>query len=283
MVYPCQVVIKILQNSNMMFFKTEIREVFNKKYLKIYLKDATQIEKVRKLLSNLPSVKNVNITENREKDLTIYPSKVYDAEETEAEITFALNSFFSGSELDPVFTDVGISTISDKGYSEIIKRINSFGKNLEKYKNLYDKFDEEGFRDFFLPHLNSISVKHTATGETFNKIGKTDILIQDENGNNIFIAECKLWKGEAAFLQAIDQLLSRYVTWRDEKVAIIIFNKDVKSFTGVISTSTSAITKHPLFNSYEGQRFPTSYSYTFRHPDDEKRIIKLELILFNCQ
>lgn len=267
----------------MKFFTIEIREIFNKKYLKVNLKDLSQLERVQKLLSDLPSIKTVNITQNKNRDLTIYPSSVYDVEETEAEISFALNNFFSGSPLDPVFTDVGISTISEKGYSEIIERINSFGKNLEKYKNLYDKFGEEGFRDFFLPHLNSISVKHTATGETFNKIGKTDILIQDDHGNNIFIAECKLWKGEIAFLQAINQLLERYVTWRDEKVAIIVFNKDVQNFTGVISTSTTAITKHPLFNSYEGQRFPTSYSYTFKHPDDDKRIIKLELILFNCQ
>ena len=266
----------------MKFFTIEITEVFKKKYLKVNLKDLNQIEKVQKLLSGLPSVKTANITEKKTKNLTIYPSSVYDAEETEAEIAFALNSYFNGSPLDPVFTDVGTSTISEKGYSEIIERINNFGKNLEKYKNLYDKFDEEGFRDFFLPHLNSISDKCTATGETFNKIGKTDILIQDGTGNNIFIAECKLWKGEVAFLQAIDQLLERYVTWRDEKVAIIIFNKTVKNFTGVISTSTTATTKHPLFNAYEGQRFPTSYSYTFKHPNDDKRIIKLELILFNC-
>jgi hypothetical protein len=44
-------------------------------------------------------------------------------------------------------------------------------------------------------------------GETFNFEGKTDILIRVE-ALNVFIAECKLWKGEKQFLATIDQLLS---------------------------------------------------------------------------
>jgi hypothetical protein len=57
-----------------------------------------------------------------------------------------------------------------------------------------------------------------ATGETFNFQGKTDILIRAQ-GKNIFIAECKFWKGEKVFLETIDQLLS-YLSWRDSKAAI---------------------------------------------------------------
>jgi hypothetical protein len=33
-----------------------------------------------------------------------------------------------------------------------------------------------------------------ATGETFNHVGKTDILIRHEN-KNVFVAECKFWGG----------------------------------------------------------------------------------------
>src|ERR1700738_805507 len=35
--------------------------------------------------------------------------------------------------------------------------------------------------------------------------GKTDILIR-KDGKNVFIAECKFWKGEKAFLETIDQI-----------------------------------------------------------------------------
>jgi len=47
--------------------------------------------------------------------------------------------------------------------------------------------------------------------------GKTDILTRVED-RNAFIAECKFWMGEKAFLAALDQLLS-YLSWRDTKTA----------------------------------------------------------------
>ncbi|WP_026191781.1 hypothetical protein [Methylosinus sp. LW4] len=70
-----------------------------------------------------------------------------------------------------------------------------------------------------------------ATGETFNATGKTDILIRSE-GQNIFIAECKFWHGEKGFVDTVSQLLS-YVTWRDTKTAVVIFNRN-KNLSGVI-------------------------------------------------
>ena len=95
------------------------------------------------------------------------------------------------------------------------------------------------------------------------------------------IAECKLWKGEKLLLNAIDQLLNRYVNWRDEKIALIVFNRDVKKFTDVIKTATKAIEGHKLCLQALGQGKETSYSFLFRNPDDETRTIKLELILFH--
>jgi hypothetical protein len=175
-----------------------------------------------------------------------------------------------------------ISSISDKAYSEIIERILEFGKNLEKFQSMYQNLDEEKFRDFFLPHLNAISKKHSGTGETFNKKGKTDILIQDNDSNNVFIAECKLWNGQAELKKAVDQLLERYVNWRDERTAIIIFNKEVKGFSDVISKAIDALKGHPRFETFIGHRKDSSYSFIFNHPEDSKKTVKLELILFNC-
>jgi hypothetical protein len=263
-------------------FTIEKRETYGKEYLKVFLRDKTKFQIVRTLLSELQSVKNVNITENNETDLTVYPSKLYLANETKKELEIALISYFSGSPIDPKINDEGLSHISDKAYYQIIEKISDYGHNLEKYKDLYDKFDEEGFRNFFLPYLNSISTNHTATGETFNKIGKTDILIQDGKGENVFIAECKLWKGEGEIENAINQLLERYVTWRDEKVAVIFFNKTVKKFGDVVEKAVNAFKSHKNFKQYVGKRNETSHSFIFTNPDDPNRKIKVELILFNC-
>jgi hypothetical protein len=140
---------------------------------------------------------------------------------------------------------------------------------------------EEGLRDYFLPCLNFVSKSHFAAGEAFNKRGRTDILVQDADGNNIFIAECKLWRGSAGLKEALDQLLERYVSWRDEKAALIVFNKDVAAFTELIGNAVQAVREHPNCMEFVGERNRTSFSYIFRHSDDPDRQIKLELILFN--
>lgn len=282
-------ILKLKSNRTVMtkHFDLEVRETFETPYLKVFIKDMSRFNEVSTILSGLSSIRKVNISESKaqgspERNLTVYPSRVHDISKTKQEVEFTLNNFFAGSKADPLFETETISAISDKGYSQIIERILTFGKNLEKFQSLYHHFDEENFRDFFLPHLNSISSRHTSTGETFNKIGKTDILIQDTEGNNIFIAECKLWKGQSELKNAVDQLLDRYVNWRDEKVAIIIFNKDVKGFSDVINKAIDALKEHSHFESYVGNRKDTSHSFVFRHPEDAEKKIKLESIMFNC-
>lgn len=126
------------------------------------------------------------------------------------------------------------------------------------------------------------SLSHSATGETFNKKGKTDILIQNGSGENVFIGECKIWNGEKLFLAAIDQLLERYVSWRDEYTALIIFNKDNKDFSNLISVAKEAISKHPNFHSYIKDNKDTSISYIFKNKEDPSKTVRLELMLFNC-
>ncbi|PWV54410.1 hypothetical protein [Chitinophaga sp. S165] len=171
--------------------------------------------------------------------------------------------------------------LNDDTYFQIIDYIVLLGKNLENYKDLSDKFNEERYRDYFLPFLNAVSPHYSAKGEVFNRLGKTDILVSDNDGNNLFIAECKIWRGEAYLLNGVDQLLSSYVNWRDEKTAVIIFNRDVKQFSQVLLTATAAMEQHPLCLQALGQRSDASWSYLFRNPDDEHKIIRVELVLFN--
>jgi len=86
----------------------------------------------------------------------------------------------------------------------------------------YSNKGEEDLRDHILLVLEP-RFQGSATGETFNKTGKTDILLRFE-GKNVFIAECKFWNGIKLFFETISQLLA-YLTWRDSKAAVIIFVK----------------------------------------------------------
>jgi hypothetical protein len=102
-------------------------------------------------------------------------------------------------------------------YDHILEIVQNMAMMLERSPSTFAKLDEEEIRDHFLVQLNG-AYEGKASGETFNQYGKTDILIRD-NGQNVFIAECKFWGGAKAFKETIDQLLG-YTSWRDTKTAI---------------------------------------------------------------
>ncbi len=166
-------------------------------------------------------------------------------------------------------------------YEDILKVIYDLGKSMEKKPSTYQDKDEESLRDQILLFLETRYDGTTATGETFNRGGKTDIILKYANDNsNLFVAECKFWHGNSEFLKAISQLFDRYLTWRDSKVSLILFvtNKD---FSNVLSTIKSEVKTHPYFIKENGKRGESSFSYIFRLPQDENKKVFLEIIAFH--
>src|SRR5690606_37336858 len=125
--------------------------------------------------------------------------------------------------------DIG-ATISSDDYEAILESIRSMGASMETSR-ASESQDEETLRDVLLVGLSSSIKSGFVGGELFRKLGKTDISIPFEN-KSAFIAECKLWKGEKYIDEGISQLLG-YVTWRDAKLSLIIFNKDNKQFSSI--------------------------------------------------
>ena len=112
--------------------------------------------------------------------------------------------------------------LDDKEYEHILNVLRSMSLVIERSPHSFATLDEEAIRTHFLLQFNG-HYEGGATGETFNASGKTDILIRIED-RNVFIAECKFWRGQKAFSEAVDQLLG-YLSWRDSKCALLIFNK----------------------------------------------------------
>jgi hypothetical protein len=96
-------------------------------------------------------------------------------------------------------------------YEHILRVMRSMSLVIERNPESFTSLDEEAIRNHFLIQLNG-HYEGSATGETFNASGKTDILIRVED-RNVFIAECKFWHGQSAFNKAIDQLLG-YLSWK---------------------------------------------------------------------
>lgn len=121
--------------------------------------------------------------------------------------------------------------ISDQDYENILKIINQSCAVMEETAKTSNRYEEEELRDQILATLGTHFINGTG-GETFRREGKTDILIPFEN-KAAFIAECKVWHGIKRFEDAIKQLF-RYSTWKDVKVAVILFNKNNKDFLSII-------------------------------------------------
>ncbi len=171
-------------------------------------------------------------------------------------------------------------TVSHRIYTDILDIIYESGKSMEKKPSLYKGKDEEGLRDQFLFILETRYEGTTATGETFNRQGKTDILLKYKDGTNLFVAECKFWHGAKEYGDAINQLFDRYLTWRDSKTSLIMFVKN-KDMSKVLTTIQEETTKHEYFISKLRQRGETSFSYKFHLPQDKDKIVHLEVMAFH--
>jgi hypothetical protein len=172
-------------------------------------------------------------------------------------------------------------TLSKAMYDDILKVIYDSGKGMERKPSLYKGKDEEALRDQFLFVLENRYDSTTVGSETFNRGGKTDIIIKHaQDGSNLFVAECKVWYGASEFQEAISQLFDRYLTWRDSKAALLIFVKN-KQFTAVNNTIMEEVKKHPYFVRANGTKGQTSFSYYFRLPQDKDKNVFLEIITFH--
>lgn len=172
-------------------------------------------------------------------------------------------------------------TMSKEMYDDVLKVIYASGKNMEKKPALYKNKDEEELRDQFLFVLETRYESTTATGETFNRSGKADIILKyAKDGSNLFVAECKFWHGASEYLKAISQLFDKYLTWRDSKTALIVFvtNKD---FSNVLNTIIAETKNHEHFIKENGKRGESSFSYLMKLPQDKNKQIFLEVIAFH--
>ena len=168
--------------------------------------------------------------------------------------------------------------ITNETYEELLAIIRHAGASFEGTPQTYAPLGEEGLRDNVLSHINVV-FEGKATGETFRKYGKTDIRLEEES-RSAFVGECKLWGGEKVLLDALTQLLG-YVTWRDCKAALIVFNKDVAGFSGVQSTIDASLRTHPKFLRAINAGRAGEWRFVFQSQEDAGREVTVHVFAFN--
>lgn len=162
-------------------------------------------------------------------------------------------------------------------YGSILQVIQNMITVCERSPSVFKTMKEEDFRTILLVGLNGI-FQGDATAETFNGAGKTDILIR-VNNNNIFISECLIWDGPEYFRGKLVNQLFGYSTWRDSKLAAIIFNRK-KDFTSVVQKMKEVV------NSLDNRiaeipcSIPSSCRHRLRRKDDPQKEFILTCLAF---
>jgi len=162
-------------------------------------------------------------------------------------------------------------------YEHILKVISDSALTMERSPAAFSSMGEEDIRTQMLFLLNG-HYEGQATGETFNKEGKTDILIRSQ-GKNVFIGECKFWGGQKVLTETIDQLLG-YTSWRDTKVAVIVFNRN-KDFSAVLSQIRPTAEAHSNFKRFVLKPSDTQFRFIFTQKDDPAREMTLTIMVFD--
>ncbi|MBB1404699.1 hypothetical protein RB215_08305 [Pseudoalteromonas sp. HL-AS2] len=168
-------------------------------------------------------------------------------------------------------------TLDNAIYYQILKIIHDVGKQFERLPSTYAGKGEEHLRDHMLLILEP-NFEGSATGETFNKKGKTDILLRHE-GSNVFVAELKYWHGKKGYLETITQLLS-YLTWRDSKAAVVMFISN-KEFSPVLETIREVTSEHPNHLGFVKEVEEGWYQYRFHINDDSNREVHIAIQAFH--
>jgi hypothetical protein len=168
-------------------------------------------------------------------------------------------------------------TLDQAIYEEILQTIFDTGRVFERLPSTYADKDEETLRDHLILNLEP-RFQISTTGETFNKLGKTDILMRYQ-GKNVFVAECKFWRGQKQHHETIDQLLS-YLTWRDSKTAVVYF-VDTREMIAPLKAIEESTAKHPCYVANKGKREESWFKYEFHLPGDSSRPVHVSILCFH--
>jgi hypothetical protein len=167
--------------------------------------------------------------------------------------------------------------LEEEAYQHILSVIRSLSLVIERNPASFATLGEEAIRDHILLQLNG-HYEGAATGETFNGEGKTDILLRIED-RNIFIAECKFWGGPKKFEDAINQLFD-YLSWRDCKCSLIVFNK-TKTSSAVAQKMHETMTAHRRHRKTVSNDATGTGRYVFVKESDPGRDIIITTLLFD--
>jgi len=168
--------------------------------------------------------------------------------------------------------------LEDGDFEHILSVVRHVGRTFEATPATYRSLEEQDLRNIILANLNS-HYDGGATGETFRHAGKTDIRI-DFGSKAAFVAECKIWYGATELDSAVSQLLT-YLTWRDAKAALVIFNKHNLRFSELLNKVPDVLRAHASFIDDLGTNERGEWRMIFSTEHDPGRRVTVQILMFD--
>ena len=159
----------------------------------------------------------------------------------------------------------------------ILEMITKIGLQFEVTPKVFGGLEEEALRDIILTDLNTV-FEGGGTGETFSKLGKTDVHLNIAKGC-ILIAECKFWGGEKVYHEALDQLF-RYLTWRQNYGILVTFSKKSR-FTNVLEAAKTCIRAHKTYKGGFSEHSASHFESHHLFPEDQNKTVEIHHLFFN--
>lgn len=162
----------------------------------------------------------------------------------------------------------------------VIDLIDRQCESFELTPKAFAKMEEELLRDQILAMLNTIFTG-SATGESFVRTGKTDILLRHPDiKGHLLSSECKFWGGEKLYSETINQHF-RYLTLRQNHAIQITFSTK-KGFTDVVEKAVEATKSHATYvkdsiSNITEKHFLSIHTF----PEDPKKKIEIHHLIYN--
>jgi hypothetical protein len=94
------------------------------------------------------------------------------------------------------------------------------------------------------------------------------------------LPSAEFWQGPKAFGEALNQLLG-YATWRDGKLALIIFNR-TKNFSAVLGQIAELVRSHPSFvRDVRWEHGGTGWRFALHHVSEADRELLLTVLAYD--
>jgi hypothetical protein len=158
-------------------------------------------------------------------------------------------------------------------YEHILEVLRTYARSMERTPSSFAT-TEEGRRDALLGAL-ATHYRGQAFAEAFNRRGKTDILLREDD-HNLFICECKIWDGPSKFAEALDQLLS-YATWHDTRLSVVVFVEQ-RDLSRVIGGAREVLERHESFGGWRGADSETELRCEMKFPGDAAQRLQLAVL-----